>query len=268
MKNKKYKILLLSDLKRNSDTILKTTANLAKMAGGDIDILHVKKPADVVETDNQLSSMRSISRDYLKSKAHIESITKSVDSKINIDYGLTYGNVKQEIEEHINHTKPDIIVLGKKKFNTLKIGGDKLTEFILKIYKGIVLITSSDNVLSYNENLSIGVFNGFEESSTEDISTSLIKLTKKPIKSFKIQKAEDALTGSQNNSSSKNTIEYIFEPSDNAVNNISNYMLKNKIDLLCINRNKVDSKGIKTDLGSIDLNSIMKKVNVSLLLTG
>jgi len=268
MKNIKYKILLLSDLKSNSDTILKTTANLAKKIGGNINLLHVKKPVDIVESDNQLSSMRTISRDYLNSKAHIESIIKSVDSDINISYGLTYGNIKQEIEEHIHKTKPDIIVLGKKKFNTLKIGGDKLTKFILKKYKGMVLITSNDNVLSYNENLSIGVFNGFEESSIEDISRNLINLTKKPIKSFKIQKAEDALTKAEDNSSSKKIVEYIFEPNDNVVKNISNYMLKNKIDLFCIKRDKMDSKGIKTNLGNIDLNSIMKKVNVSLLLTG
>lgn len=268
MKNKKYKILLLSDLKNNSDTILKTTANLAKMIGANIDLLHVKKPVDVVESDNQLSSMRTINRDYLKSKDHIESIIKSVDSDINMSYDLTYGNVKQEIEEHINNTSPDIIVLGKKKFNTLKVGGDKLTKFILKTYKGIVLIASNDNVLNYNENLSLGVFNGFEQSSTEDLSKKLISLTQKPIKSFKIQKADDALVKAEDNSSSKKTVEYIFEPNDQAINNISSYMLKNNIDLLCVNRDKVNSKGIKTDFGNVDLNDIMKKVNVSLLLTG
>ncbi|MCF7567342.1 universal stress protein [Sabulilitoribacter arenilitoris] len=268
MKNIKYKILLLSDLKNNPDTIIKTTANLAKAIGGNIDLLHVKKPVDIVESDNQLSSMRTISRDYLKSKGHIDSIIKSVDSAINISYGLTYGNVKREIEEHINKTNPDIIVLGKKKFSTLKVGGDKLTNFIIKTYKGIVLITSNDYVLGYNENLSLGVFNGFEQSSIEDISKKLVSLTKKPIKSFKIEKAEAALAKQKDNLTPKNTVEYIFEPNDQAVNNISSYMLKNKIDLLCINRDKINSKGIKTDFGNIDLNNIMKKVNVSLLLTG
>lgn len=263
MKSKIYKILVLVDLKNSSDTIIKTTANLAKMIDGDIDLLHVKKPIDVVKNDNQLSSLRTINRDYLTSKNHIEGIVKSVDTDLSISYGLTYGNVKQEIEEHIKRTNPDIVVLGKKRFNALKLAGDKLTKFILKKYKGVILIASNENVLEYDEDLSLGVLNNFE-APTEALAEKLMSLTQKPVKAFKIQKTSNNLSQTSNDLTSKKTIEYIFESNDNAVNNLSNYMTKSNVDLLCINRNNIDTKN--SDV--LDLNNLIKKVDVSLLLTG
>ncbi|WP_299550720.1 universal stress protein [Seonamhaeicola sp.] len=264
--NNKYKILVLIDLKNSSDTVLKTTANLAKMIGGDIDLLHVRKPVDIVKNDNQLSSMRTINKDYITSKDHIESIVKSVDKELNISYNLIYGNVKREIEEHIQSANPDIIVLGKKRFNTLRLVGDKLTKFILKKYKGIVLIASNKHVLGYNEDLSLGVFNHFEHSSDKDLAKKLMALTQKPIKSFKIQKTTDSSGQGHSDLASKDTIEYVFEPNDNAVSNLSNYVLKNNIDLLCINRDKIGSKN--KAVSNLDINNIIKKLHVSLLLTG
>lgn len=262
MKNNRYKILVLVDLKKSSDTIIKSTANLAKMIGGDIDLLHVKKPIDVVKNDNQLSSMRTINRDYLMSKNHIEDVVKSIDKGLNISYGLTYGNVKQEIEEHIKNTNPDIVVLGKKRFNAIKLAGDNLTKFILKKYKGIVLIASNKHVLEYDKNLSLGMLNNIEEPS-EDLTKQLLSLTQKPLVAFKVKKGSDTEVPINNNLASKKKIEYVFEPNDNAIGNISHYMLKSNIDLLWIDRNKVDSKKTN-DLG---LDTIINKMNVSLLLT-
>jgi nucleotide-binding universal stress UspA family protein len=262
MKNKRYKILVLVDLKKSSDTIIKTTANLAKMVGGDIDLLHVKKPIDVVKNDNQLSSMRTINRDYVMSKNHIEDVVKSIDKSLNISYGLTYGNVKQEIEEHIKNTKPDIVVLGKKRFNAIKLAGDNLTKFILKKYKGIILIASNKHVLEYDENLSLGMLNNFEEQS-EDLTKQLLSLTQKPVVAFKIQNASDTVAQTNNNLTSNKKIEYVFEPNDNAVGSLSHYMLKSNIDLLCVDRSKVNSK--KTS--DLKLDTIVNKMNVSLLLT-
>ncbi|TXG37337.1 universal stress protein [Seonamhaeicola maritimus] len=260
--NNRYKILVLLDLKSNSDTIIKTTANLAKMIGGDIDILHVKKPVDIVKNDNQLSSVRSINRDYISSKNHIEDVVKSIDKGLNVSYGLTYGNVKQEIEEHIKNTNPNIIVLGKKRFNALKLTGDKLTKFILKKYSGVVFMASNKNVLEYDENLSLGILNNFEQP-TEDLAKRLIDLTQKPVKAFKIQKSADGLGQSNNDLTSKKTVEYVFESNDNAVGNLSHYMAKSNVDLLCVSRNMVESK----KSGILNLNDLIKKVDVSLLLT-
>lgn len=266
MKTNKYKILVLSDLKDTSNTILKTTANLAKAIGGDIDLLHVKKPVDIVESDNQLSSMRTINRDYLTSKDKIESIIKSIDKELSINYNLIYGNVKQEIKEYIENYNPDVIVLGKRKFNALKLAGDRITKFVLKKYSGIVLIASNENVLVPNKDLSLGVFNNFEHSSNQDFTRNLIEFTQKPIKSFKIKKSVNKdLEKNKGEGILKNTVEYIFESSDNAINNLSNYLLKSNVDLLCVNRGIEGFS--KNQLTANNINSLIKNVDTSLLIT-
>ncbi|MDO5969337.1 universal stress protein [Flavivirga aquimarina] len=263
MKSNKYKILVLSDLKDSSDTTIKTTANLTKFISGDIDLLYVKKPIDIVESDNQLSSMRTINRDYIASKNKIESIIKSIDKELNINYNMTYGNVKQTIKEHIETTNPDIIVIGKKRFNALKLSGDRITKFVLKKYKGVVLIASNENVLEPNEDLSLGVFN---HSLNEDLSKKLMAYTQKPVKSFKIKKSSNKSEQDGSDATLKDTIEYVFEPNDNAISNLSNYVLKNNIDLLCINRENNDFSNASAS-GNLDINKVINKLNVSLLLT-
>ncbi|MFY0712269.1 universal stress protein [Seonamhaeicola sp. NFXS20] len=267
MKNNRYKILVLSDLSKRSDTILKTTANLAKMIGGDINLLHVKKPVDVIETDNQLSSIRTFNRDYLKSKNNIETIVKSVDKQLHINYDIVYGNVKQEIETYIQNINPDIIVLGKKRFNALKLIGDNLTKFILKKYKGTVLIASNNNVLEYNENLSLGILNDFEHTSNADLTKSLMNLTQKPIKAFKIKNSTNLSSQNKKDVTSNKTVEYVFEPNSNVLNNLSNYLLKSNVGLLCINKNSVNTKSNKGLYTNINLDGVIKRLNVSLLLT-
>ncbi|TWO33844.1 universal stress protein [Seonamhaeicola sediminis] len=261
MKNKADKILALLDLNKSSDAIIKTTANLAKMVGGHIDLLYVKKPVDVVKNENQLSSMRNINRDYIKSRSHIENVIKSVDKDLNINYSLTYGNVKQVVEEHINNTNPDIIVLGKKELNSLKLVGDKLTSFILKKHNGIVLIASNKHVLRYDEDMSLGVLNNLEQP-LEDLVKKLMTISQKPIKAFKISKASES---DSNNSSEYNKfVEYVFEPNDNALSNLSKYMAKSNIDLLCVNRHAITSK----KSGYLDLNSLLNKMNTSIIFAG
>lgn len=262
MKNEAYKILVLSDLKNSSDTIMKTTANLAKMIGGDIDLLHVKKPVDVVKNENQLSSMRNINRDYMKSRNHIEDVIKSIDKDLNISYSLTYGNVKQVIEEHIVKTNPDIIVLGKRRLNSLKLVGDKLTSFILKKHNGLVLVASNKHVLRYDENMSLGVLNNSQQPF-EDLARKLMAISQKPIKAFKIKKANETESYDME-TEFKKLVEYVFEPNDNALSNLSKYMVKSNIDLLCVNRQTMTSK--KT--GNLDLNSLLNKMNTSIMFAG
>ncbi len=264
MKSNKYKILVLSDLKDSSDTIIQTTANLAKFTGGDIDLLYVKRPVDIVESDNQLSSMRTINRDYLTSKNKIENTIKSIGNELSINYNVIYGNVKQTIKEHIETTNPDIIVMGKKRFNALNLSGDRVTKFVLKKYNGVVLIASNENVLEPSADLSLGIFN---HASNEDLLKKLMAYTQKPIKSFKIQKSSNALEQDKSDDATlKDAVEYIFEPNDNAINNLSNYVLKNNIDLLCINRDNNDSNNTSVS-GNLDINKMINKLNVSLLLT-
>jgi len=138
MKDKKYKILVLSDLNESTDTILKSTISLANMIDGNIDFFHVKKPDDVVKKDNQLSAIRSINQEHFSTKKKIKNVIEPIskDYGIHISYTLSYGNVKNEIGKHIKESQPDIIVLGKRNSKTFKLIGDSITQFVLKEYDG------------------------------------------------------------------------------------------------------------------------------------
>ncbi|MDB4352827.1 universal stress protein, partial [Porticoccaceae bacterium] len=147
MGNNKYKILVLSDLKKSPSTILKSTVSLAKIIDGDIKFFHVKKPSDVVDRESQLSAMRTINQEQIITGKKIQEALAPIskDYNVNINSTFAFGNVKNEIEEHIKATNPDVIVLGKRKAKGLRFLGDNITDFVLKIHKGPVMIASNKN---------------------------------------------------------------------------------------------------------------------------
>ncbi|WNH14151.1 universal stress protein [Thalassobellus suaedae] len=265
MKNKKSKILVLSDLKESTRNVLKSSVSLAKMVDGDIDFFHVIKPTDVVEKESQLSAFRTINEQHSATKKDIQNFVNPLSEAygIDINYSYTFGNVKNEIREHIANNKPDIIVLGKRTSKTFKVMGDSITQFVLKEYDGVIMI-ASDNALEPNKNLSLGFFNDIDESS--EFVENLIKHTEAPVKSFKIRKKSDALKEA-NISDDKKTIEFVFEKNDNTIMNLSNYLSKNNINLLCINRGKKKTAN-KLSFMSSDIKEAINKLDVSLLLSG
>ena len=130
--NKNYKILVLSDLKEPITNVLKSTISLAKIIGADIQFFHVKRAAEIVETENQLSAMRKINREYITTDKKIRKEVFSFSSNfdVSINYAFSFGNVKEEIVKYIKDYKPDVIVLGKRKKNPLSIIGDNVTQLL------------------------------------------------------------------------------------------------------------------------------------------
>ncbi|MEN3323595.1 universal stress protein [Mariniflexile soesokkakense] len=268
MKKKPYKILLLADLKKSTSSMLKSTVSFAQMIHGEIDFFYVKKAIDVVERDNQLSAIRSINHDYTATDNKIKKLIKtaSENHQININYSCTIGNVKHEISNQIKEIKPDIIVLGKKKSSPLNLVGDNITQFILKQFDGTILIADTNNVLEPHEKLSLGVLDANDTMLNTTITESLMAHTDKPIKSFKIVKKTSNLHEATN-SSTIDTIDYVFEHNDNSIDTLSNYVSKNNINLLCLERSETGSKK-KSKSAQKDIRYIIDKLNVSLLLTG
>ncbi|GAA4896018.1 hypothetical protein GCM10023311_21000 [Flaviramulus aquimarinus] len=265
MKTNKYKILVLSDLNKNTDSILKNTVSLSKMIDAEIDFFHVKKPIDIVERESQLSAMRVINKEQLGTKKKIQEFldpfSKSYD--VNINFTFAFGNIKHEIKEHIKTVKPDIIVLGKRKAKTMRFIGDNITDFVLKTHKGAIMIASSENVLEPKKEFNLGLFNGKVESFKMTFVENLIAQTQKPLKSFNIIES-NALNEQNNTPLTEKTVDYVFDKNDNAIKNLSNYLVKNKVNLLCVNRgkSKKKSKALKSEI-----NDIIDEVNVSLLIT-
>jgi len=265
MKKSKYKILILSDLKDSTQNTLKSAVSLAKMLKVDLEFFHVKKPTDIVEQDNQLSAMRAIGKEHVTTEKRIQDLLSSMtnDYDIKINSSFTFGNVKSEIENYIDMIKPDIIVLGKKKSKTIKLKSDNITDFVLKKYNGAILIASEQNSLEPNKELFLGLLNGIEESFELDFAEDLMKYTSKPLKLFKIVKRPFDSIKIKKNANIK-TVDYVFEQNDNSINKLSNYLVKNNINLFCLNRGDQKTKG-RSNIVTSEVNDMMNKLNVSLL---
>jgi len=255
----KYKILVLADLNKSTSKILKSSVSIAKIVDADINFFYVKKPIEVVEKESQLSAMRTINREYFSIDKKIKSIIGSISEKYNVTINQAFiiGNIKNEIDKHIDKTKPDIIVLGKSKPKIISFFGDKITQFILEKHKGTIVITDNKHCLEPNKELSLGMFNGTKANG--ELLENIINSTQKPLKSFNIANKSDRLNTKTFLEDSK-TVEYIFNKGDNVLKNISNYLLKSNVDLLFVNRGNNNS--IKPNI-----KDIINKLNCSLILT-
>lgn len=139
--------------------------------------LYVKKPSDVVLRDNQLSAMRSINEQYNSTDSIISKIIKPISkaTDVKIKHSFSFGNVKSEIAKQIEEQQPDIIVLGKRKPKMINVIGDHITDFVLKNYKGVIMIAANDGTVKPINSLSLGVLSENEESLNFKFTEDLIK---------------------------------------------------------------------------------------------
>ncbi|WP_044400858.1 universal stress protein [Lacinutrix sp. Hel_I_90] len=262
MKYNKYKILVLSDLKTSAESELKSTVSLAKLVDGEITLFHVKKPIDVVETDSQLSAMRSINEEHIITSKTIENLVQPICKEfgLHIECELALGNAKHEIENYINKYQPDIIVLGKRNPKKLNFIGDNLIDFVLKKHDGIIMIAAKQHALQPNQEFSLGVLNTTEHTNNTGVIEGLINKTKHPVRYFEISKNTNSTLKTET-ALGKGAIEFVFEQGAKAIDNVSKYASKNNINLMCVDTRNND-KASKT------IKNVINKLNVSLLLVG
>lgn len=265
MKKTKHKIVLFSDMKNSIRTALKSAIGLAKIIGGEIEVFHVKKPVEVVEKENQLSALRSMSSEFTitdkKMRDAIAPLAK--DYAMNIRHSFVFGNVKNEVSNYINEARPDIIVLQKKKLNPFNLRSNGVTNFVLNNFTGTVLIATEKNGIEPDKEIALGILNGFELSQNLDFAEDLMVHTKKPLKSFTFVKNSDTRQVTSTRSGAK-TVEYVFEHNDSTVKNLSNYLSKNNINLLYVD----NGENNKTNSSTSDINAFINKLNTSILVSG
>jgi hypothetical protein len=125
------------------------------------------------------------------------------------------------------------------------------------------MIVDRENSLVPDLELSIGTLNGSIDSLNSSLREQLINHTARPLMSFRI--AENGEGPNENKVPNPHkTVEYVFEQSSNAINTLSNYLSKNKINLLCLGRENQNTN----DIVKPYLSDIINKVNVSLLVSG
>ena len=263
---KKYKLVVLSDMKENLGAKLKGIANFSKMVGAHITVLHVIKPSDLVKKENQLSAMRTINDEYSSTDKKMRSIVKtfSKDKNININYLLTLGNIKEEIESYIKREKPDIVVLGKKSGSPLTFLGDNITQFVLKKHDGAILIADDDNLFEPNSNFSLGTLDDGGFNLNLEFAKDLMKHSQRPLKSFKIIKKSSPTN--EKATSNPDSIEYVFERNDNTIEKLPGYLEKNNIGLLFVSRGPRGVKS-KTNLISSDISGIINRLKFPVMIS-
>ncbi|SDS56488.1 Nucleotide-binding universal stress protein, UspA family [Polaribacter sp. KT25b] len=258
---KKYKILVLSDLKKSTQSVLKSTLSFAKIINADIHFFYIKKPTEIIKNDNQLSAKRAINKESFMIDKKIKNLLTSFsdDNNTSIKYSFSVGNVKNEIDNYLNKNNPDIVVLGKRKSKSFNILGDNITDFVLQNYKGSVIIASEENILEPHKKLSLGFLNDTKEDTNISLALDLKAKSKEPVKYFRVVKNSEIEKETHQNLEGKK-IEYVFEENDTIAKNISNYLSKSNVNLLCLTKSK---KANDTAF----LKKIINDTNVSLLLT-
>ncbi|RPD96571.1 universal stress protein [Aureibaculum marinum] len=263
MKTDKYKILVLSDLKKTASTTLESSVSLANMINAEIELFYVKKQIEIVK-GSKSSKNKAIKEEDESIKKKIETLIDPISRAYNIaiNYKYSQGKLKVEILKRINDYKPDVIVLGQRDSSPLQLIGDSVTQFVLKKFNGNVLIAANENALVPNEKVSLGVLDGSCKIFKTKFHKGLMAHTKTPLKSFKVIKTQNE-EQSVPVSKEVKTVEYVFEKNPNTITTLSSYLLKSNINLLCVDRAENNSK----KFGEISLREVVNKLKVSLLVS-
>ena len=109
--------------------------------------------------------MRTISKEHIIIEKKIQNLVTPISKEydVNINTSFAFGNVKNEIENRIKTAQPDVIVLGKRKQKKLSFIGDNITDFVLSIHEGAVMIASEIDGLEPEKELSLGFYNNEKE---------------------------------------------------------------------------------------------------------
>ena len=164
-----------------------------------------------------------------------------------------------KLESKLNKSKPDIVVMGKRDSKRFKILGDNITDFMIKNYKGSVIIVSNTNNILPNTDLKLGIFNSKTDYYSLKYMDKLLLHSSKPLVSFCIQSKKKTETNNSNIPST-NILEYTFEDNVNVMSNIKTYINKSAVNLLCLEKTR------KKDFAA-SVNKVLDKVDVSVMMS-
>ena len=270
----KYRLLVLLDQPNSSHTALKNAVNLAKMVDASIEVFHVKLPTQVVRFDNQIAVMRELVEERAKTKKTMQRLVDTItdEEKIPIKYNFTFGNVINEVQKHIDKTQPDIVVVGKRKAKLVNFLGDGLTSHLLKNHRGGILISGNEGKPTSNDSISIGFLDDVLTKTKSPIAEDLKKCTDRPLKLFKINRADSKPIERIPFSKTKeyallpNTIIFEFDNGMDISNSISKYIEKSKVGLLFVKRSKLLNFGNSLKTITSQFQKTINKTNIPVLI--
>ena len=157
MKNNKYKILVLSDLKDKSNQVLSYAAKLSNEIDASLEFFYAKSAAEISQIENPflvISTIRDTCNKIDREVKHLVTpISKENNTKIKTTFA--FGNVKNEIKNFIKTSQPDMIILGERKQRRFNFLGDNITQLVHKNFEGVVFVATEKNVLDSKGNVSL-----------------------------------------------------------------------------------------------------------------
>ena len=261
---RKNNIVVLINLDKPQPNIVQNSINVANSINAAVTFLYVKKATEAVQNENHISAIKTLTDTHMridgKMRELLEPFQQTTETELRSKIAI--GNVKYHIEKHLNDINPDLVILGKRSKKILPWEGDRLTEFVVNKFQGPVMISSTDQVLELNEQLSLGLLSTTGTDSPKGFVSDLLKISSKPVKSFRIvnKTGESELPRPM----PFKTVEYAFDPGDDAVKNLSKYVLRNNVNLLFLDRDQVTKGNRKTS--STNMNEVINQLPSSLLL--
>ncbi|GAA4278635.1 universal stress protein [Aquimarina mytili] len=238
MDSTKYRMLALTDLSKSSMTILKNAAQLAKAIGGKIEVFYVKAPADVVNYENQFSAIRAIQEDSRRAQKRLKTMVRKIEKEenIKITFQIAYGNIKNAIQEKISKTKPDIVLLGRRKSKLVNFLSNGITKFLLNECPANVLIAGEDDKFYSYDDTSLGVYGDVLQKDGIEIINDLNQKNSNPIRFFSIRNTKNTKKNIPQHRNTKEKVSYIFSEGTNALDGITSYVSRTNMQLFCISR--------------------------------
>ncbi len=236
--NSKYRLLVLMDLSKASEAALKNAVQLAKVIKGDVRVLHVKAPADVVTFENQFSAMRAIQEDSRNTQTKLKEVIHSIEKKerIFIPFKIAYGNIKHAIKEEISKINPNIILFGKQKLKLNNLFNTNITSFLVKECSTNVLIVGEDHKFHSYSDISLGMYGEAIEQEGIEIINDLNQKNSNPIRFFSIRSKKNVEKDTSKQKNTDKRVSYVFSEGSNALDGIVSYISRTNMQLFCISR--------------------------------
>ena len=226
-----FRLLVVFDQSKAAHVGLQNAINFAKPINGAIDILYINRLSNVKKTENQVAFLRELEEERQRVKLEMQKLVNLISEteELTIIYSYTYGNLIEEVQKHIQTTDPDMVVIGRQKKRFLNSFNTRKLNQLRENYDGLILLSGEKNNLSNTKNLKLGFLDENEINTRFHLIQELIKKTKPVLNVFTVFNK----TNVKRKSTPKKII-YEFEENGIVDSNITNYIHKNKIDLLCV----------------------------------
>lgn len=232
-----FNFLMLIDFSKDSYEALDYLIKLVKVIGGQIELISIIEPSDVIKSENPVVALRAISKDKVMKKIRLDSIVEMIQSEgIRVQYSLSTGRLEDELNGKLTSNSSDIIVTGKSKVGSI----GKVNNYLVHKFKGNLLIIGKQLEFQTGTNITVGC--NIKTLNTCDLKlTSIFSLlTKTPLVLLEVGKISiDIREFNKTGQFHENlAIQYKNEKNPNIIEGLKTHIDTTNVELLCIGRSK------------------------------